>query len=307
MNPIRHIVVVGSDPIAWIAATGLMRAFKHRQLELSVVHAGSDTDTRVGWWTLPSQRGIHGLLGIAEPHLVQHTGATFKLATEHLDWQGQGSRFLHAHGEIGLPFGPVPFYKFIQAEVLAGRSERPDVFSIAGTAARLGKFARPMGDSGTLTSSFTYGFHLENAAYAAYLRAHALRQGVRELPAPLAGIQLAGDGSIRGLSLAEGTSITADYFIDCSGPEARLLGRAAAEDREDWSNWFPCDRMWSAHGPAMHEPPALTQTLATSAGWLWRAPLAQASMVGHVFSSRFQGEAEARAVLAGFEPALPGE
>jgi tryptophan halogenase len=307
MNPIRHIVVVGSDPVAWIAATGLLRAFKHRHLELSVVHAAGDADPRVGWWTLPSQRGIHGLLGIAEPHLVQHTGATFKLATEHLDWQGQGSRFLHAHGEIGLQFGPVPFYKFIQAETLAGRSERPDAFSIAGTAARLGKFARPMGDSGTLTSSFTYGFHLENAAYAADLRAHALRQGVRELPAPLAEVQFTEDGSIRGLSLTDGSSIAADYFIDCSGPGARLLGRAAAADREDWSSWFPCDRMWSAHGPAMQEPPALTQTLATSTGWSWRAPLAQASMVGHVFSSRFQGDAEARAALAAFEPALRGE
>jgi tryptophan 7-halogenase len=305
MSPIRRIVVAGSDPVAWIAATGLLRAFKHLELEVSVLPIGAAQ--RIGWCTLPSQRGIHGLLGIAEPQLVQNTGATFKLATEHSGWQGKGSRFLHAHGEIGLKFGAIPFYKFILAEVLAGKPERPDAFSIAGTAARLGRFARPMGDSGSLTSSFTYGFHFEDAAYTAYLRAHALRQGVRELPAMLAGITLAEDGGINALSLADGSSVTADYFIDCSGPEARLLGSVATDGREDWSRALPCDRMWSALGPAMHEPPALTQTLATTAGWLWRAPLAQASMVGHVFSSRFQSEAEARAALAAFEPAMRGE
>ncbi len=78
---------------------------------------------RVGRWTLPSQRGMHALLGIAEPHFMQRTGATFKLATEHLGWQGEGSRFLHAHGEIGTEIGGTPFYKFLQSEALAGRSE----------------------------------------------------------------------------------------------------------------------------------------------------------------------------------------
>jgi len=93
MSPIRNVLVAGAGPEAWIVATGLLRAFRRQQLEVSVVDAGSTADARIGRWTLPSQRGVHALLGIAEPHLVQHTGATFRLATEHLGWQGEGSRF----------------------------------------------------------------------------------------------------------------------------------------------------------------------------------------------------------------------
>src|SRR5262245_51424303 len=158
---IRSVVVAGSGPLTWIAALGLWRAFRHRQLEVQVVDTGAAADAGIGRWTVPSQRGMHALLGIAEPQLVDQTGATFKLATQHLEWQGAGSRFLHAHGEIGREIGSTPFYKFIQGEVHAGRPERPESFSVAGAAAPTGKFARPMGEGNSLTASFTYGFHLE--------------------------------------------------------------------------------------------------------------------------------------------------
>jgi tryptophan halogenase len=306
MSGIRHIAVAGNGPVAWIAAAGLSRAFRHRGIEVSVVDTGPSADARIGRWTLPSQRGIHGLLGIAEPHVVQHTGATFKLATEHLGWQGDGSRYLHAHGEIGMEFGGTPFYKFLLSEALAGRPERPEAFSLAGTAARLGRFARPMGEGRSLTSSFTYGFHFEEAAYSNYLRELALRLGVRAVGAPLADVISAVEGAIDGLRLADGTTVQADYYVDCSGPEAHLISRLAA-GRVDWSKWLPCDRMWSALGPAMRDAAAITQTLATASGWAWRAPLAQSSMVGYVYSRRFQHDDAARTAFAALEPALRGE
>lgn len=170
---IRKLIVAGNGALAWITAAALLRAFGFRKLDVWVVDTGTSRDTRVGRWTLPSQRGMHGLLGVAEPHFIQATGATFKLATEHLGWQGDRSHFLHAHGEIGADIQGTPFYKYLQGEVLAGRAARPELFSVAGTAALLAKFARPTGDKG-LTSSFTYGFHIEDAAYTRYMRALAL-------------------------------------------------------------------------------------------------------------------------------------
>ena len=262
----RSVIVAGNGPVAWIAALGLWRAFRNQQLEVQVVDTGASDDLRIGRWTLPSQRGMHALLGIPEPHLVQHTGATFKLATEHLGWQGEGSRFLHAHGEIGKEIGSTPFYKFIQREVLAGRPERPEAFSVAGVAARTAKFARPMGDGHSLTASFTYGFHLEEAAYTQYLRAHALRQGVkRRFGRP--GRSVAERAwRHQALRLTDGSTASADFFLDCSGPAARLLGSVSSGDREDWSQWLPCDRMWSGLSPPASDPPAITQTMATEAG-----------------------------------------
>jgi len=304
---IRSLIVAGNGALAWITGAALLRAFRFRKLDVLVIDTGRSRDTRVGRWTLPSQRGMHGLLGVAEPHFIQATGATYKFASEHLGWQGDGSRFLHAHGEIGADIQGTPFYKYLQGEALAGRPARAETFSIAATAARLAKFARPTGDGKALTSSFTYGFHLEDAAYTRYLRAHALELGVRAGPAPLAEVVSGEHGDLRELRLADGSSVSADLYVDCSGPEARLMSALATGAREDWSPWLPCDRMWSALAPPLNDPQPMTQTVAGPAGWDWRAPLAQGCMVGHVYSSRFQDDAAGRAALRSLATALQGE
>lgn len=302
MSELRNLVVVGDGVEAWIVAAGLRRAFRARPLEVCVVPGGASHGSRVGRWTLPSQRGMHALLGIAEPQCMAHTGATFKLATEHLGWQGKGSRYLHAHGEIGADIGGAPFYKVLLRDAIRGQSQPPEDFSLAGTAARLGRFARPMGEGRAITAGFTYGFHFEEAAYARYLRAHALALGVTEMPAALAEVQLGDDSSIQALQLADGTRVAGDFYLDCSGSAARLLERMAPADREDWSRWLPCDRMYSALAPATSDPPALTRTTALSAGWAWQAPLSQASMAGLVYSSRFLDDDAALAALREVEP-----
>lgn len=300
MSELRRIVVAGRGPVAWMSAAALLRAFRRNPPEVTVVDTGPTCDARAGRWTLPSQRGMHALLGIAEPPLVEQTGATFKLATEHLGWQGEGSRYLHAHGEIGAEFGGIPFYKYLVSESLAGRRERPESFSLAGRAAELGRFARPMGDSKSLTQSFTYGFHLDEAAYTGALRAHALRLGVRVAAAPFAAVVTRESGAIDALTLADGSRIAADFFLDCSGPEARLIGPGS---RADWSAGLPCDSMWSATSAPTDDPPPRTQTMAIESGWLWRAPLARSTLVGVVFSRRFHEDAAAREVLRQFAPA----
>jgi tryptophan halogenase len=304
VNAIQKVVVVGGGPVAWLAACALRRAFRHRDLGVTVVDSGASRDAPAGRWTLPSQRGMHGLIGINEPDLMRRTGATFKLASEHLGWQGEGSRFLHAHGDIGTDLGGTPFYKFLALQALAGKRESPEIYSVAAIAARLGRFARPMGDEASLTSSFTYALHLGEAAYIAYLREHAARLGVHRVAGAITDVSRTESGNLRALQLANGEQIAGDYFLDCSGPDAVLLGRISDGGRDDWSAWLPCDRMVSGLAAPQAEPAAVTHTTATDAGWSWRAPLAQASMAGYVYSSDHLGDDAALAALARTTPGL---
>ncbi|MEO8063670.1 MAG: tryptophan halogenase family protein [Pseudomonadota bacterium] len=300
-NAVRRLIVVGGGAIAWIAATAFMRAFRKDALEITVVDGGAPDDDPVGYWTLPSQRGIHSLLGVQETDLIAHTGATFKLASEHVNWQGRDSRFLHAHGQIGPQISGAPFYKLLLIESLAGRPESPEPYSLAAVAARLGRFARPMGSEKTLTSSFTYGFHLEAKSYVAYLREHARRLGVRRIDSPIANVTLS-DGAIAALQLSNGEEISGDLYLDCSGSKAQLMSCICAGERDDWSGWLPCDRMLSTFTPAQSAPSAVTQTTAATAGWLWRAPLANSGMAGYAYSSAFQSDDAALAELRMYAP-----
>jgi tryptophan halogenase len=295
--PLNRVAVLGSDSAAWITAASLAKAFQHRKLDVVVVEHGA-TAAPPGRWTLPSQRGIHALLGIAEPDFVHRTGATYKLASEHVGWQGEGSGFVHAHGEIGSPLGGIHFYKYLVREWLAGRADPASNYSLAAAAALSGRFARPMGKDTALTASFTYGFHLGEESYAGYLRAHAVKLGVKRAVAPFAGVDRDGDGHALALRLSDGTALAADLFVDCT-PEAPLMNASA---RVDWSTSLPCDRLLVARAPALANPPAMLRTTAARAGWRWRMPLAHETWVGYTYASAFITDDEARAELAAAEP-----
>lgn len=292
--------------MAWLAAAALSRAFRHRKLAIAVVDSGNSRDAPVGRWTLPSQRGMHALIGIKEVDFLRRTGATFKLASEHRGWQGPGSCFLHAHGDIGSDVGSTPFYKYLLIQQLEGRRENPEDYSVAAVAARLGRFARPMGEDRALTSSFTYAFHLDESAYTAYLREHGMALGVRRVKGSLADIAWSPTGNISAVNLTDGENIGGDLFLDCSGPDAVLMSRVSSAGRDDWSATLPCDRMWSVHAAAGADPAAMTLTNAIGAGWLWRAPLAESALVGHTFSSAHVSEDEAFAQLQRSVPGICG-
>ena len=294
MTGVDRVVIVGGDAVAWLAAISLYRAFRHRGLEVSVVDTGPGRNTRGAHWTLPSLRGMHALIGVPEPDFLRRTGATYKLGTEHIDWQGDGSRFLHAHGDIGIAIGAAPFYKFLLRERSAGRRASPEQYSLAAQAARLGRFARPMGDADELKSSFTYGFHVDETAYVEYLREHAARVGIRRLEGEVASIDVSEAGRIRSLRLVSGDAIEGDLFVDCVG--------LSESERDDWSSWLPCDRMACTIAPSVANPPPLTQTTASEAGWTWRAPLAAATAVGHAYCSAFIDDDAALAKLASVAP-----
>ncbi len=284
MNIASRVAIVGGDAVAWIAALSLLKAFRHRKLEITVLETAGGDDPRGIRWTLPSQRGMHALIGIDETDLLRATGATYKLGTEYSGFQGEGSRYSHAHGDIGNDIGAAPFYKYLVREILAGRRGNPEDYSLAAVAAKLGRFARPMGDDTALTSSFTYGYHLDDHAYVAYLRSLAQRAGIARIEGVVAGVDRAEDGRVRVLHLADGQTLAADVFIETAED-------TSATDLCDWSAWLPCDRIVHAPMPADASSRPVTQITAENAGWSWRVPLANATAIGHVYCSAFDGQA----------------
>ncbi|HEY6124369.1 MAG TPA: tryptophan halogenase family protein [Steroidobacteraceae bacterium] len=306
---VQNVVVVGGSPSAWLAACVLRRAFRHRDLDVLVVDPGASADAPSGRWTLPSLRGLHALVGINENDFLRQTGASYKLAVEHCDWQGPGSHFVHAHAEIGTGAETLPFYKYLLAQRLHGRAANPEDYSVGAAAARAGKFARPLSDGPALAKNFTYAFHLGEAAYLAYVRAHAAKLGVRHIAGTVAEVALREDGGIDAVILEDGARVTGGFFIDCSGAKEVLMQRLPSSGIDDWSQWLPCDRMWSGLATALPEPKALTTTVATDAGWTWSAPLANGRIAGYVYSSAIRDDdaamRELSAAVGGQEISAP--
>jgi tryptophan halogenase len=134
-------------------------------------------------------------------------------------------------------------------------------------------------------STYEYAYHLDAAAYTRLLRALAERLGAVAIDQDLAHCEV-GSGHIRSVTLDDGTRITADLFIDCTGTRASLLGGALGAPFESWRAWLPCDAALVARMPPAADLPPYTRITAHDQGWRWRVPLRSAVAEAFFFDSR---------------------
>jgi tryptophan halogenase len=150
--------------------------------------------------------------------------------------------------------------------------------------------------AGSPLADIAYAFHFDAARYAALLRRKAEAAGVQRVEGRIDRVETGGAG-IQRLHLQGGAVVEGDFFIDCSGLHALLLGEALGVPFEDWRHWLPCDRAWAVptapHGPLR----PFTRATAREAGWQWRIPLQHRAGNGHVFASGYIDEAAARETL----------
>jgi tryptophan halogenase len=105
------------------------------------------------------------------------------------------------------------------------------------------------------------------------------------------------DGFVSGLKLKSGQTVEADFFIDCTGFRALLIGKTLGVGYTDWSEWLMCDRAIAVQTENVGAPKPYTLAQAQDCGWRWRIPLQHRTGNGHVFCSRYMSDDEATARL----------
>ena len=298
LTPVRDIVIVGGGTAGWMSAAVLAKllggAYKIRLVESDEIGI-----IGVGEATIPNIRNYNGTLEIDEDEFLRATQGTFKLGIEFVDWGAIGERYIHGFGKIGLDRAGVSFHHYWLRMQQAGGAAPLDAYSINTAAPRQARFMRartdmpdsPLGD-------ISYAFHFDASLYARFLRGYAERRGVRRTEGKIVQVlQREPDGGIAAVVMEGGEKITGDFFIDCSGTRALLIGDAMGVPYDDWSRWLPCDRAIAV--PCESVSPLLPYTRATahSAGWQWRIPLQSRIGNGHVYSSQFMNQDEATSIL----------
>ncbi|RYY43351.1 MAG: tryptophan 7-halogenase, partial [Sphingomonadales bacterium] len=174
--------------------------------------------------------------------------------------------------------------------------------ALDGPAAR--KFEFPNEDPASIRSTFSYAYHFDAGLYAEFLRRWAIERGVLRIEGKVRDVARADNGDIAALNLESGETVAGDFFVDCSGFRALLLGQTLGVGWEDWSEWLPCDRALAVPTARAEDFTPFTRVTAQEAGWIWRIPLQHRTGNGYVFSSRFTDEERACEILLG---AIDGE
>ena len=281
-----RVVILGGGTAGWMTAAALA-TLASGVVDIHVIESSEIGIVGVGEATLPHLRAFIERIGLDEREFMAATGATYKLGIEFHDFGAIGDRYIHPFGTYGKSLWNVGFHHFWLRAHAAGDAARIDEYSFGVLAAEARRFAHPNPQAADPLASFGYAYQFDATRFAPFLRTLAQARGVARTEGRVTTVERAQNGDVAGLHLADGSVITGDLFVDCSGFRALLLGETMAAPWEDWSHWLPCDRAVAmpceAADPTTIEP--FTRAVAMSAGWRWRIPLRHRVGNGYVYSS----------------------
>ena len=295
--PLKSIVIVGGGSAGWMTAAALSDAVG-QACTITLIESEAIGTVGVGEATIPPIRHFNRRLGIDEATFVRETQGSYKLGIQFVDWGKLGHSYFHPFGQYGAEFDSVPFYHHWMRESLAGRTSGPiDDFSMCWAMAKAGKFTHPSPDRRLIQSTFDYAYHFDAGLYAAFLRRFSEARGVVRKEGRVIDVSLRGhDGFIEAVTLDDGTRITGEFFVDCSGFRGLLIEEALAAGYDNWQHWLPCDRAVAVPCERGEFTP-YTRSTAREAGWQWRIPLQHRTGNGYVHCSQFISEDKAADVL----------
>lgn len=309
-GPIRRIVIVGGGTAGWMTAAALTRLIEHAGVSVTLVESDEIGTVGVGEATIPSIRVFNALLGLDEDDFLRHTGGTFKLGIEFVDWYRRGSRYIHPFGTFGADHQAIRFHQLWLKLRKLGEPDLGELcdYNLCTTAAAQHRFMRPVGGPDSVLASLRYAFHFDAGRYARYLREYAEKRGVRRIEGRVAEVRLRpGDGFIASLALQDGRAVEGELFVDCSGFRSLLLGQTLDVGFECWNHWLPCDRAVAVSTDCSGPLIPFTRATADSAGWRWRIPLQHRTGHGHVYCSEFMTDEDAVSrLMAGIDGAPRG-
>lgn len=291
-NESQHIVVVGGGTAGWIAASALARYLPRKTHRITLVESEAIGIVGVGEATIPQIRNLNAALGLDEAEFLRATQASYKLGIEFVGWGDADSRYMHAFGSVGRAPGQIAFQHYWLRGRHLGEVAPLDAYALNAVAGRANRFAR--GDGGEPA----YAFHFDASLYAVFLRRWAEAHGVSRIEGIITDVVRDGDsGDVAGLRLDNGSEITGDLYIDCSGFRGLLIEQALQTGYEDWTHWLPCDRALAVPCESVSPLTPYTRSTAHAAGWQWRIPLQHRTGNGHVYCSAHMGDDEAARVL----------
>ncbi len=296
-RPIRKICVVGGGTAGWVAAALMAEHFKGALGQIELVESDDIGTIGVGESTVPPFLQLLAKLGIDEQVFVREVQASFKLGIEFQDWKAKGERYFHPFGTIGAPVDLADFYQLWLKAKTRGYTGGLQDFAPAAVMAKSGKFTLPFKAARTPIGGASYALHVDAKRVARFLRTYAEARGVTRTEGIVDDVAVRADGFVERLTLKDGRTVEADFFIDCSGFRSLLIGKTLGVGFEDWSHWLICDRAIAVQTENVGAPAPYTMAQAQDFGWRWRIPLQHRTGNGYVFCSKYLSDDEATATL----------
>ena len=318
MAPYRSVLIVGGGTAGWLAAAYLQRTLcgdPANPVSIHLVESADIGTIGVGEATVPTLRQTLAVLGIPETALFGQADATLKNGVRFVGWRNGGTASTDRYDH---PFDPPITLEGYSTMVhwlnLKQRGLVSAPYSECGsvqTALFDPKLSPKLMASGNYEAPVPYAYHLDAAKLAALLRDTAVARGVHHTIGHVTAVHT-DDAGIRSITLADGQTLAADLFVDCSGFASLLIGKALDVPWVSYADHLLCDRAVAC--PLRHTvghtdtPQALrpyTTATAQAAGWAWEIDLQSRTGTGYVYASAHCSDDQAVATLLAHHKGQP--
>ncbi|TQV88929.1 tryptophan halogenase family protein [Aliikangiella coralliicola] len=305
---IDRVLVVGGGTAGWLSAAILARSFNSHlpgAVKVTLVESPDIPILGVGEGTWPTIRATLKKIGVDESEFMKECDATFKQGSEFVNWMATDDytthRYFHPLSAVfhsAYDFSLAPYW------LSGSANDLPYDIAVASQTAicKMGLAPKKI-TTPAYEAIQNYSYHLNANKFAAFLTRHCVEKlGVEHLVANVTDVELDEAGFIRAVNTDNHTieSISADFFVDCTGGRSILLGGALGVPWKKIDDVIFNDTALAMQVPYQtSDAPIATHTIATAhdAGWTWDIGLSNRRGVGYVYSSQHTTDEKAEETL----------
>src|SRR5712672_2986837 len=285
--PVRKIVIVGGGTAGWMTALIFARSFLPRGVEITLVESPTVGTIGVGEGSTPWLRGFFDSLGIEEAEWMPACHATYKCGISFDGWSTKPgfTSYFHPFASMLDNLTMTQFVHNADARVNGAQLHaHPNRFFIAARLAA-GRLAPKAAEH--FPFDIWHGYHFDSVLLGQFLHKKALQRGVRYRMAHVTRANLDSQGAIASVATAEGETLCADIFVDCSGFAGLLIDQALKTPFVSFAENLFNDAAIAIPSPIGESLPSETVSTALKAGWAWKIPLTSRFGNGYVYSTQF--------------------
>jgi len=293
MKKINEVLVVGGGVAGLLAAINLKAKLPALSVRLVAHPLENDFALDAMAVTPAFLDHIHHELGLNPLTFIRAVGPAFTLGTRY-QW------------------GPRDFFDYtyeFQIDTKYARLRRETGFYV-GAGARAFEMVGPASalmshgrafyrgvDGRPELSEGRFGYHLPQKALLNLLMEMAKHARVQVIKGKLAEARKNDEG-ISEIQLESGQVLKADLYVDATGLQSLLLGKALESKYESFAPGLACDRAVVGSFPRGQETVAPNAFVsAAEAGWIWRIDTLPTITCGHAYSSAHCDDQKAEAAL----------
>lgn len=291
----KKILIVGGGSAGWMTAATLIKA--HPEKEITLVESKDISKIGVGESTTAGLPAWLQSLEIDHADFMQYTDAAYKLSIKFTDFHSIGDGGFH------YPFG-IPTLKnckldgandwHVLKEMFPETKKQSYVDYLFPSSVLLDTnkmyFPKDLNEMDGFTMTRDYALQFNAIKFAEWLKdKYAKPRGVKHIEANVVKVNT-DDMGVSGIVLDNGTELTADLYVDCSGFKGLLISEALNTPFESHAEALPVNRAWAVQIPYENPEEEIvnyTNCTALGNGWVWNAPLYSRIGTGYVYSDKF--------------------